>query len=62
MKFKNGDKAEGFCPKCGASLFYETSFRDCFSQRSGHYTVDVPIIACEKCDYAEEIEPEEMEV
>lgn len=56
MGFVEGEKSEKICPKCGASLYYETTFMDCFSYKTGHYTVDVLILACEKCDYSEEIE------
>lgn len=57
MKFKEGEKIEDrVCPKCGGDLFYEMSFQDMFSYSSGHYTIDVPVIACEKCNYCEELE------
>ena len=60
MSFKEGDLVEGeICPKCGKSLVYEMSFRDMFSDKNGHYTVDVPMKVCCECDYSEEICEEE---
>jgi hypothetical protein len=62
MTFKDGEEVEEeVCPKCGAPLFYEMSFRDEFSYTTGHYTSDCPMKVCNKCDYAEEIEYQEDE-
>ncbi len=49
------------CPKCGGQLFYEMSFRDQYSYTSGHYTIDVPVIVCEECEFCEEYETEEID-
>jgi C4-type Zn-finger protein len=51
MSFQDGEETGNECPKCGAPLLYEMSFRDCFSHTTGHYTIDVPLIVCSKCDY-----------
>ena len=59
MSFKEGEKVDGFCPKCNGDLFYEMSFYDYFYGEHEHTTKDVPIIACEKCDYFVEYIPEE---
>lgn len=60
--FKEGEKIpEAKCPKCGKQLEYGMSFRDAFNHKTGHYTVDVPVIACTECDYAIEIDTEEVE-
>lgn len=60
MTFRDGEEVEEReCPKCGAKLVYEMSFRDEFSYTTGHYTSDVPLIVCTKCDYTEEVEPDE---
>ena len=56
MKFKDGEDAGKKCKKCGADMVFEMSFRDCFSYTTGHYTTDLPLIVCPKCDEAEEFE------
>lgn len=62
MIFKEDEEVENrVCPKCGGKLFYEMGFQDCFSHSSGHYTVDVPLIVCDKCDYSEEVIKDESE-
>jgi len=58
MSFKEGEKLEEVCPKCGKDLVFEMSFQDQFSYSSGHYTIDVPLKVCESCDYSEEVESE----
>ena len=61
MKFKDGEKTGNKCPECGKDLYYEMSFQDQFSYTTGHYTIDLPLIACNDCDYAEEYYEEEEE-
>lgn len=62
MTFSDGEQVEDeFCPKCNTPLFYEMSFQDIWSDRSGHYTVDVPLKVCKKCDYNEVIEESDEE-
>jgi hypothetical protein len=51
MVFVDGEQSEVVCPKCHSLMTYEMSFLDKFNPISGHYTVDVPIIVCESCDY-----------
>lgn len=56
MSFKDGEDTGRPCPKedCEGKLFYEMSFADQFSERNGHYTTDVPLCACDRCDYSED--------
>lgn len=55
MTFSDGEKTGEFC-KCGQPLFYEMSFSDAFNHKTGHYTVDRPLIVCNGCDYVEDYE------
>lgn len=63
MKFTEGEKTGGICPKCGKELEFSMGFRDCFSHTTGHYTVDVPLIVCsdDKCEYQEKYEGDRYE-
>ena len=61
-KFKDGDETGHECPKCGKKLMFEMSFMDCFSNISGHYTTDRPIMVCEddiNCKFFEDYIPED---
>ena len=50
MTFKDGEPTGENCQVCSEPLYYEMSFIDCFSQSSGHYTKDYPIVICKKCE------------
>ncbi len=53
---KDGDKLGRECPRCNKhELEFYMGFADRWSDRSGHYTVDVPMIICpdEECGYEE---------
>lgn len=61
MKFKDEVDVGRDCPKCNKPLFFEMSFTDEFSHKTGHYTIDRPLIICQNCDYFEDYEYEEEE-
>ena len=61
MKFKNGEESEIECKQCQTKMIYEMSFKDQFSYTSGHYTTDLPLLVCPKCDYNEDYEVGELE-
>lgn len=61
MHFVDGDATGLECPKCGKPTYFEMSFIDQFSYKTGHYTSDRPLIVCsdEKCDFWEDINEHE---
>ena len=61
ITFKEGDLTGEDCPKCGKPLYYEMGFQDCFSYKTGHYTIDDPLIICNECDYVIGYEKQEVE-
>jgi hypothetical protein len=58
MRFVDGEETGEKCPDCGHSLYFEMSFEDAFSYKTGHYTVDRPLIVCNKCDFEDDYEDE----
>lgn len=52
-KFKDDEEVGKDCPVCGKPLIFFMSFEDCFNHRTGHYTVDRPMIVCsdDDCEY-----------
>jgi hypothetical protein len=60
-EYKDGEETEHECKDCKVKMFFEMSFKDCFSYTSGHYTVDCPILVCPQCNKIEDYEGEENE-
>lgn len=56
MEFKDNEETGEVCPDCDTNLVFEMSFKDCFSHKTGHYTIDFPIVVCPNCDYYHEYE------
>jgi len=55
---KEGDEIGMDCPACSSPLVFEMSFQDMFNHKTGHYTIDRPMMVCSKegCEYCDDYE------